>query len=116
VDCCAGQPYGLTPYAYEQLVHLVAWIESRYPAVTVDQQHIQFHDQIVETLAGCEECPCGPQNTCFVCDVSHYCEGCANIGDPTFSISDDILYVYGENSAGCKVRIRIDDLRTVLGL
>lgn len=112
VDCCIG-PYGMTWEAYGKLVHLVAWLAERH-MIELDVQHIQFHDQIVETTMGCEECRCATL-TCFICDVTAYCESCSNAGDPGYVLSDTIDFIYGE-SHGCRVKISIEDLRNLLNV
>lgn len=102
-DCCLG-PYGLTEKAYRTLIRLVAWIADRLN-IPRDVQHIAFHDDIVLTTEQCKECTC--EVACFICDVTGYCENCANPGDPTFILSDAIFYVYGETENGCKVKIPV---------
>jgi hypothetical protein len=108
VDCCIG-PLGLSETAYANLVRLIAWIAYRY-SIPLNTQHIALHDEIVPVLLGCEECACGQNGGCLVCDVSHYCERCLNQGDPAFTTSTSIYWVYGETQGGCKVRIRLTDL------
>lgn len=112
VDCCFG-PFGLTDAAYAALVRLVNWVAFRY-SIPIDAQHVAFHDQIVPVVLGCEECMCDDGGHCFVCDVSAYCEKCTNEGDPAFTVSETIKFIYGENSAGCKVRITVEDLKVLL--
>lgn len=109
-DCCLG-PYGMTWDAYDKLVRLIAWLAEKY-GIPIDNQHIAFHDQIVEVAMGCEECLCR-NLTCFLCDVSGYCETCSNAGDPTFTTFDNIDYIYGEYR-GCRVKISIEDLKELL--
>jgi hypothetical protein len=109
--CCLG-PYGLTWKAYANLVQLIAWIANRYD-IPLDKEHIAFHDDIVETAYGCEECTCR-NLVCFICDVSSYCESCKNVGDPTYTLFDDIAFVYGETAGGCRVKISIEDLRSLI--
>lgn len=109
-DCCPG-PYGMTWECYRKLVQLVAWLAWKYD-IPVNEQHIAFHDQIVERTIGCEECQCLGM-VCFVCDVSKYCEGCKNPGDPTFVEAEEIDFLYGELD-GCKVKISIENLRILL--
>lgn len=111
VDCCAG-PWGLSPAAYANLVRLIAWIQSRYPAITVDAQHIAFHDDIIETI--CPECPCGANGSCLVCDVSSYCEACITVSDPAMFESTNVRFVYGESDTGCRVKILLTDLKVLL--
>lgn len=111
VACCG--PYGISQVAYDTLVRLVAWIESRYPAITLDDEHIIFHDMLVDTDEQCYEFLCGPNGVCFICDVGKYCEKCQNVPDPTIStITDpaDLLYIYGISTGGCQVRILFTDL------
>lgn len=112
VDCCAG-PFGMTEETYAKVVRLVNWIAYRYN-IPFDNQHIAFHDQIVNTLMGCEECKCDSDEHCFVCDVSAYCEQCVNPGDSTFALSSTIAWVYGEDAGGCKVKVPLSDLKTLL--
>lgn len=115
VQCCLG-PYGMSEFAYAQLIHLIAWIQSRYAAILLDDQHIKFHDDIVPTEAGCAECSCGANGSCLVCDISSYCERCINPPDPAIALSDSLFYVYGESSGGCKVKLSLDDFKALLGL
>lgn len=112
-NCCNG-PYGLTWKAYENFVHLVAWIAARFN-IPLDVQHIQFHDLIVETSLGCEECGCA-NLVCFICDVSSYCQSCNNVGDPTYIPFDEIAWIYGESANGCKIKISLSDLIAQLGV
>lgn len=111
--CCVG-PYGLSWTAYRNFVQLVAWIAFRR-GIPIDGQHIAFHDQIVETLLGCEECICN-NLACFICDVGEYCETCRNVGDPTFTTFDSIKYIYGESEDGCKIKISVEDFIALLGV
>lgn len=114
-EICAG-PYGMSWRAYETLVRLTAWISYRYNIQT-DRQHIAFHDDIVDRVIGCQECPCWEDtHVCFHCDVSDYCEECKNTGDPTFVRAEDIFWFYGESSSGCKVRVRLDFVKEILGI
>ena len=114
VDCCPG-PWGMSPQAYNNLVRLVRWIEERYVSIPLDEQHIQFHDYIVQNSEDCLEIPCGPQGACFICDVSNYCERCMNRSNPSVSTTvTDIRYVYGENSSGCQVKILLADFIALL--
>jgi hypothetical protein len=105
--CCLG-PYGATDKAYQVLIRLVAWIADRYN-IPRDTQHIAFHDDIVLTIEGCQECICSDL-TCFICDVTGYCESCNNVGDPSFVLGTEIFYVYGETENGCKVKVLLSDL------
>lgn len=111
--CCTG-PYGLTWKAYEALTRLLAWIAYRYD-IPINKQHIAFHDDIVETSLGCEECTCR-NLVCLVCDVSSYCESCKNVGDPTFIPFNEIAYIYGESAGGCRIKISISDFIAQLGV
>jgi hypothetical protein len=105
--CCLGS-YGLSEESYAKLVRLVNWIAYRY-SIPFDDQHIAFHDQITSFVMGCEECKCAP-TTCFLCDVSSYCERCINEGDPTFmQITTGLHWIYGESTGGCKVKMRVSD-------
>jgi hypothetical protein len=116
VNCCLG-PYGFSPAAYKKLIQLLAWIEFRYDAITLDAQHIKFHDEIVErTDSSCLECGCGSNGACLVCDISAYCERCPFVSDPTYSESTTVRYVYGENASGCRVKILLTDLKAALAL
>lgn len=111
--CCTG-PYGMTWAAYENLVHLVAWIAARLN-IEIDIQHIAFHDQIVETSYGCEECTCR-NLACFICDVGSYCEHCNNVGDPTYTPFEEIAWIYGESAGGCRIKISLSDFIAQLGV
>lgn len=111
-DCCLG-PFGLSLDAYNKLVRLTNWIAYRY-GIPLDQQHVAFHDEISPHVLGCEECHCGADDHCFVCDVSRYCERCINEGDPSFASSDNIKYIYGENSAGCKVKVTVHNIAELI--
>lgn len=111
-DCCIG-PYGMTQQAYQNLVRLVAWVAYRRE-IPVIRERIAFHDDIVPTLMGCEECKCDSRGTCFICDVSSYCSGCLSPSDPSFRLSDNIRFIYGESASGCKVKIRLDFLRSLI--
>lgn len=113
VNCCLG-PYGFSPKAYKTLIQLLAWIEFRYAGITLDAQHIKFHDEIVPTEEACLECACGANGACLVCDVSAYCERCPFPSDPTYSEAHTVRYVYGENESGCRVKILLADLKTML--
>lgn len=112
-DCCIG-PYGLTWQAYRKFVQLIAWIAFRYN-IPIDRQHIEFHDNIVETAYGCAECRCA-NLVCFICDVGEYCESCQNAGDPTFTPFPEIAYIYGESAGGCRVKIKLSDFLTQIGV
>lgn len=102
---------GMRDNVYDVLVHLIAWIAYNNN-IPISGQRIAFHDDIVFTILGCEECPC--PGGCLHCAVSHYCEECKHPGDPTFVTSDNIVYIYGVNENGCKVKIHIDHLRELL--
>ncbi|SRR5258706_1033050 len=115
VTCCIG-PYGMTDKAYRILIQLIAWIKSRYVAVTIDAQHIAFHDDIVEVVPGCLECPCGAEGSCLVCDVSGYCEKCQYVSPPVIAEDSELRFVFGENAAGCQVKVSVADLKILLGL
>lgn len=115
VNCCIG-PYGLSPVAYEKLIRLLAWIQSRYPAILLNAQHIAVHDTITLTEEGCEEFPCGPNGACLTCDVSNYCEQCQDRAAP-LAIEDDqtvIRYIYAETTGGCRVKIDLATLTAFL--
>lgn len=107
--CCG--PYGLTDAAYAKLVRLIAWIADRYD---IPALNIAFHDDIVPTILGCEECRCDADGACLKCDVSAYCEPCDAPGDPTYAREGDIFWIYGENQSGCKVRVKVTDLAAIL--
>lgn len=107
---CLGMR-GMRENVYDILVQLAAWIAYRYD-IPRSAQNIAFHDDIVETIEGCEECPC--PGGCLHCAVSHYCEDCKNPGDPTFTNSSNIVYFYGVNENGCKVKVHIDYVRELL--
>lgn len=100
-DACAGKPFGMTPNGYSVLLKLLAYLSNKY-GISIDAQHLQLHDKIVDTQEGYEECLCN--NVCLVCDVSAYCEPCENPGDAAYVSSTDIKYIYGESSYGCKVK------------
>ncbi len=110
-NCCLG-PWGLSDLAYRKLIQLIAWIQFRNAGIILDAQHIAFHDDIVIIDTECLECPCGANGACLVCDVSSYCEKCINASDPTISIDtvDNLRYIFGENQAGCKVKVLVSDL------
>lgn len=114
--CCVG-PYGLSKVAYKQLVHLIAWLQSKYPTIILDKQHIAFEDEIVATDEQCLECPCGANGSCLVCDVSQYCQRCNNAIDPTLHIVDpsDVRYVLIETQGGCRAKVLLSDLITFIG-
>lgn len=110
IPCCG--PFGMEDCAYQNLIRLLAWIESRYPVITNDIQHVAFHDQIVVREQECLEIQCpGP---CLLCDVSSYCERCRNMADPTILIISDpaqanqIRYFYGETIGGCRIKFTLD--------
>lgn len=111
--CCLG-PYGLTWKAYNSFVQLVAWIAFRFN-IPINKQNIAFHDEIVLTTYGCEECSCR-NLACFICDVSAYCESCQNTGDPTFTAFNEIAWIYGESAGGCRVKISLSDFIAQLGV
>lgn len=114
---CCITPYGINQVAYDALVRLVAWIQSRYPAIQLNSQYIAFHDQIVVRDEYCLEFPCGPVGVCFTCDVSNYCEVCANRMDPTLSITEaNVQYVYVETTGGCRAKITLDNFKELLGI
>lgn len=113
VNCCIG-PYGLSKFAYSQLIHLLAWIEFRHVGITLDDQHIAFHDEIVPRDEQCLECSCGANGACLVCDISNYCERCPFPSDPTYAESTTLRYIYGENASGCRVKVLVTDLKAIL--
>lgn len=104
--CCDG-PYGTTEVSYNKLIQLIAYLADKYN-IPLDTHHIALHDDIVETQIGCEECLC--RIGCLICDVTGYCESCRNVGDPTYTLDDEIAYVYGETSSGCRVKISLENL------
>lgn len=112
-DPCDMPPLGMEPQAYRKLVRLVAYLAAMY-GIPVDSQHIAFHEQVMATTPP-TECPC-LENLCFICDVGEYCESCTNPFDASFQPSPSIKYIYGDNEFGCKVKISLEDLKTLLGL
>lgn len=117
LDGCTTQcigPYGLSFLAYTKLIQLIAWIQSRYAAITIDAEHIAFHDDIVVRETDCKECICNDDGACVLCDVSSYCEKCSNPTDPTLTVADEVIYLFGESAAGCRVKIPITTLATAI--
>lgn len=106
-DVCCNGPYGMSDKAYTNFIQLLAWIADRYN-IPINAQHIALHDDIVETIIGCEECFCREDN-CLLCDISSYCQGCTAVGDPSFPKGDEIAFIYGETISGCKVKISLED-------
>lgn len=100
--------------SYQKLVRLVAYLAQKY-SIPVNTAHIQFHELIEQLANPSIECLC-LEGFCFVCDVSEYCETCTNPFDASYGLGTDIRYLYGENEFGCKVKIHISDLRTLLGI
>lgn len=115
--CCVG-PYGLSKFAYQQLVRLIAWLQSKYPTIILDKQHIAFEDEIVQTEDLCLECPCGANGSCLVCDVSAFCQVCDNPIDPTIKIVDisEVRYLLVETQGGCRAKVLLSDLAAFLGV
>ncbi len=92
----------MTWEAYYKLIQLIAFLANKY-GIPILKEYIAFHDEIIEVKLGCEECRC-THLTCFLCDVSNYCETCSNSGDPSFIEFDQVDYIYGE-FRGCKIKI-----------
>ena len=111
-DPCDVPHLGMTEMGYAQLVRLIAYLASKYN-IPIDGQHIAFHDTI--SVLPDEEAGCTClENFCLVCDVDAYCEKCINPADATYALHDEIRYIYGENAAGCKVKIGLADLKAML--
>ena len=111
-DPCDVSHLGMTNVGYAQLVRLVAYLAYTYN-IPIDSQHIQFHDLISQLPEGEQGCTC-LENFCLLCDVGSYCEKCVNPGDSAFVLNSDIKYLYGENAAGCKVKVSLATLKTLL--
>ena len=111
-DPCDVPTLGMTPVGYAQLVRLVAYLANKY-SIPVDGQHIAFHDTISVLPDQENGCAC-LENFCLVCDVDAYCEKCINPADATYILFDEIKYLYGENAAGCKVKVDLPTLKALL--
>lgn len=99
---CGG--YGLSDAAYKNLVRLVAYLAKKY-SIPIDTQHIWTHDRVVDTPETELECLCLPD--CFTCDVSNYCEECSNPSDSSYKLAPGVVYFYGEDANGCKVKSNV---------
>lgn len=111
-DPCDVPHLGFTDVGYAQLVRLIAYLAQKHN-IPVDGQHIAFHDTISVLPSQELGCAC-LENFCLVCDVDAYCEKCINPSDATYVLYDEIKYLYGENAAGCKVKIGLSDLKALL--
>lgn len=113
-DACDIPHLGMSEVGYRQLVRLLAYLAAEYN-VPINSQHIAFHDQISNLPEGEAGCAC-LENFCLLCDVDAYCEKCLNPADSTYVLSDSIKYVYGENANGCRVKVSVATLKTLLGV
>lgn len=113
VTCGCERTAGLSALGYDRLVQLLAALCEIHD-IPIDGNHIAFHEEI-ETPVNCpsEKCPCIEDHD-LINDVDLYCERCSTYRDSSFSHSDTITWIYGENEFGCKVRIHIDDLKNLL--
>lgn len=111
-DPCDIPHLGMSEVGYRQLVRLLAYLADAYN-IPIDGQHIAFHEQIENTTS--EGCAC-IENFCLLCDVDAYCEKCINPADSTYVLSDEIKYLYGENSNGCRVKVDLATLKQLLGV
>ena len=111
---CDGFPLGMNEDAYKRLVRLVAWLSHEF-SIPVNSQYIARHAEIANLPEGENDCDC-TEAGCFLCDIQSYCEGCLSPRDRSFALSSNIKFVYGEDEAGCKVKVDLDTLAGLLGI
>ena len=111
-DPCSDGRLSLNEDAYRNLVQLVAYLKDEY-SVPVDAQHLAAHQDIQELSDQEFAIPCW-EESCFLCDVEAYCQTCANKADPSFLEGSELAFIYGETVNGCKVKISIEDLITLM--
>lgn len=109
---CDDTPLGICKEDYEQLLHLVNYLAELF-CFDVSPDNIKFHEDIEDLGEDCKEhCICRDME-CFFNDLCSYMPFDIK-GDPTFTHTDNLQFIYGEDCNGDKAKINISDLAEVL--
>lgn len=86
------------------LIHLLAYLANIHQ-VQLDANHVNFW----HAIDPCErdQCGCNPCIEQLLCEVSDYCEGPKHAADQTYTVGDNLVYVYGEDIYGTKTAVPV---------
>ena len=106
--CGATLYQNFNNYQLYKLARLLKWISIQYPALTLDNLHYQFYQNINDCCL--EECGCSPSVEELMCLATNFCEPIKNLAG-NFVESGTVSYIYGFNADGIPVK---EDLSTAL--